>query len=375
MPKDVKHHGGWEHRDIHNIYGALMIAATYKGQLLRSNNRLRPYILTRSFFVGSQKYSSVWTGDNTAEWPHLRASVPMLLSLSVAGIPHVGADVGGFFKNVDEQLLVRWYQAGAFQPFFRAHAHIDCKRREPWLYSDNAKNAIRSAIRRRYALLPYWYTLFYEHSKTGSLVMQPLWAQFPEDESSFDEEREWLVGPGLLVRPVMEPDVTSVSCICLEEVRLGTSGTQTECMFLQELYIERARRASKLMRDDPVTLYIASELNKEFANGTLYMDDGETFKYEAGEYLYWSFTYKQQSEVLYTIVSKNLDINGTFDPDVYVEKIVIRGVRYYPRNIHLYYDDYNPVDLEFTHDRDLRLVVIRKPGAYVSREWRIDIHT
>lgn len=81
----------------------------------------------------------------------------MLLSLSVAGIPHVGADVGGFFKNVDEQLLVRWYQVGAFQPFFRAHAHIDCKRREPWLFSDETKNAIRKAIRQRYAFLPYWY--------------------------------------------------------------------------------------------------------------------------------------------------------------------------------------------------------------------------
>lgn len=107
--------------------------------------------------MGSQRTTAVWTGDNAADWGHLRMSVPMLLSLSVAGIPHVGADVGGFFKNVDEQLLVRWYQAGAFQPFFRAHAHIDCKRREPWLFSDSTKSAIRKAVRQRYAFLPYWY--------------------------------------------------------------------------------------------------------------------------------------------------------------------------------------------------------------------------
>ena len=101
---------------------------------------------------------------------------------------------------------------------------------------------------------------------------------------------------------------------------------------------ERARRSSKLMRNDPITLYIAAQLNRESANGTLYLDDGETFNYNTGEYLYWSFLYKKQSEVLYTITSKNLDQNGIFDPDVYVEKILIRGVRYYPRNIHLYYD-------------------------------------
>jgi alpha 1,3-glucosidase len=92
------------------------------------------------------------------------------------------------------------------------------------------------------------------------------------------------------------------------------------------------------MRDDPITLYVASELNKEFANGTLYLDDGESFNYENGEYLYTRIVYRQNSDVLYTIVSKPADKNGTFDPDVYVNKIIIRGVRYYPRNIHLYYD-------------------------------------
>ncbi|KIH48962.1 hypothetical protein ANCDUO_20964, partial [Ancylostoma duodenale] len=85
----------------------------------------------RSGFVGTQRTAAIWTGDNTAEWGHLAIAAPMLLSLSVSGVPFVGkynyafnnvfigADVGGFFGNPDEQLLTRWYQAGAFQPFFR----------------------------------------------------------------------------------------------------------------------------------------------------------------------------------------------------------------------------------------------------------------
>lgn len=80
----------------------------------------------------------------------------MMLSLGVAGIPFVGADVGGFFRNPDEELLARWYQVGSFSPFFRAHAHLDTKRREPWLFSEKTKLLIREAIRRRYKLLPYW---------------------------------------------------------------------------------------------------------------------------------------------------------------------------------------------------------------------------
>lgn len=57
---------------------------------------------------------AIWTGDNTAEWDHLKASLPMLLSISVAGLPFVGADVGGFFRNPEPELLVRWYQVTGY---------------------------------------------------------------------------------------------------------------------------------------------------------------------------------------------------------------------------------------------------------------------
>lgn len=91
------------------------------------------------------------------------------------------------------------------------------------------------------------------------------------------------------------------------------------------------------MRKDPITLYIATELNREFANGTIYMDDGETLNYvKNNEFLYWLFVYEKQSDSLYSIKSINLNENGIYDPQIMIEKILIRGIRYYPRNIHLY---------------------------------------
>jgi alpha 1,3-glucosidase len=84
--------------------------ATYEGLMQRSEGKLRPFILTRSIYAGSQRYAAVWTGDNTAEWGHLQATIPMFLSLSVAGISFCGADVGGFFKSPDSELFTRWYQ-------------------------------------------------------------------------------------------------------------------------------------------------------------------------------------------------------------------------------------------------------------------------
>ena len=118
-----------EHRELHNLYGQLMHAATFAGQRAAYPQR-RPFVLTRAFFAGSQRTAAVWTGDNKASWSHLASTTPMLLSLSLSGIPFVGADVGGFFGNPTTALLVRWYQAAVFHPFFRAHAEFKTKRRE-----------------------------------------------------------------------------------------------------------------------------------------------------------------------------------------------------------------------------------------------------
>lgn len=80
--------------------------------------------------------------------------------------------MGGFFQNPETELLVRWYQAGAFQPFFRAHAHLDTVRREPWLFGEEVAGLIRQAVEQRYALLPFWYTAFYRSHRRGLPVMR-----------------------------------------------------------------------------------------------------------------------------------------------------------------------------------------------------------
>lgn len=92
---------------------------TYRGLLERDNpvnieESKRPFILTRSAFSGSQRYTAIWTGDNAAEWSHLKASFPMCLSLALGGFSFCGADVGGFFNNPTPELLVRWYQVRPF---------------------------------------------------------------------------------------------------------------------------------------------------------------------------------------------------------------------------------------------------------------------
>ncbi|NXJ87099.1 GANAB glucosidase, partial [Trogon melanurus] len=210
MHKDALHHGGWEHRDVHNLYGLYVQMATAEGQIRRSGGQRRPFVLSRAFFAGSQRYGAVWTGDNTAEWEHLKISIPMCLSFALAGLSFCGADVGGFFKNPEAELLVRWYQAGAFQPFFRAHAHLDTARREPWLFGEENAALIRAALRQRYALLPYWYTAFYRSHRRGLPVMRPLWMEYPEDITTFAIDDQYMIDRALLVHPVTEQGARGV---------------------------------------------------------------------------------------------------------------------------------------------------------------------
>jgi hypothetical protein len=71
-----------EHRYWHNLYGLYMQRATAEGLSLRAHTpALRPFVLSRAFWAGSQRYGAIWTGDNSATWGHLKVAAPMLLSI------------------------------------------------------------------------------------------------------------------------------------------------------------------------------------------------------------------------------------------------------------------------------------------------------
>eukprot|EP00062_Callorhinchus_milii_P028193 gi/632992464/ref/XP_007885110.1/ PREDICTED: neutral alpha-glucosidase AB-like [Callorhinchus milii] len=65
MLKDAVHVGGWEHRDVHNLYGLYVQMATAEGQVQRSGGEERPFVLTRAFFAGSQRYGECPGGRGT----------------------------------------------------------------------------------------------------------------------------------------------------------------------------------------------------------------------------------------------------------------------------------------------------------------------
>ena len=194
------------HDEMHNVYGHFMSKATFEG--LKEQTGKRPFVITRACYAGTQKYSTVWTGDNQSLWSHLQMLVPQLCNLGMSGFAFCGADVGGFGADCTPELLSRWIQAACFSPLYRNHAAKGTKKQEPWRFGKEVEDINRKYIELRYRFLPYLYDLFYQGEKTGLPVMRPLVLHYPQDENVRNLNGEFLVGENLLVAPVMEQGVT-----------------------------------------------------------------------------------------------------------------------------------------------------------------------
>uniref|UniRef100_A0AAR2JC93 Neutral alpha-glucosidase AB n=1 Tax=Pygocentrus nattereri TaxID=42514 RepID=A0AAR2JC93_PYGNA len=382
MYKDAMH-GKWEHRDVHNLYGLyVQHMATTDGLIQRSGGTERPFVLTRAFFAGSQRYGAVWTGDNAAEWDHLKISIPMCLSLGLVGISLCGADVGGFFKSPSAELLVRWYQTGAYQPFFRAHAHLDTPRREPWLFGPENTALIRDAIRQRYTLLPYWYQQFYQAHKTGQPVMRPLWVEYPKDTATFTIDDEFLIGQDLLVHPVTEEGARGVTAYLPGQGEVWYDvHTFQKHNGAQNLYIPvtmssipvfqrggsivprkvRVRRSSDCMENDPYTLYVALSPQR-VAVGELYIDDGHTFNFQTKkEFIHRSLTFANNA-----LASRNLFPESNFSTDSWIEKVLILGASK-PNKCWVFLT----TSVEFEFEASMSVLTLRKPGMNAGADWTV----
>lgn len=209
MPLDALQGEGEErtcHAELHNLYGAQMAQASCEG-LQRLRPHKRPWVLTRSAFLGTQRYAVSWMGDNSSWWEHLELSLPQLASMGLCGMPHVGADIGGFYDNAQPELYARWMELGAFYPFMRCHAALGTRPQEPWRFGPEVEEISRRAIELRYRLLPYLYTLAHLAHRTGAPLVRPLLYEFPEQTELYGVEDQWMVGSQLMVAPIYQPGI------------------------------------------------------------------------------------------------------------------------------------------------------------------------
>jgi alpha-glucosidase len=297
MPYDTPHRGGGDlpagpHLLYHNAYGRLMVEASLKG-IMEVNPDKRPFLLTRANLLGGQRYAATWTGDNWAGWDHLKLSVPMSLTLGLSGQPFSGPDIGGFLNNTSGDLWAHWLGFGVFLPFVRGHACAGTNDKEPWAFGEAIEKSSRIALERRYRLLPYIYTLFYDAHKTGIPVMSPVFFANPQDLRLRSEQEAFLLGDNLMVIPAFAENPVLPFGIW-EELTLIEGEKQDQYQAKLKIKGGSIIPAGKVIQNtneksfEPLTLFVCPDENGN-AEGTLYWDEGDGWSFQCGDYSLMTF--------------------------------------------------------------------------------------
>lgn len=297
------------HLRYRNIYGMQMVRASREG-IQKANPEKRPFILTRSNFLGGHRYAATWTGDNKSNWRHLRWSIPMVLNLGLSGQPFVGPDIGGFADNADATLFARWMGIGALLPFARAHSVKDSVDHEPWSFGPECERTCRLALERRMRLMPAIYTIFRESHMTGMPVARPLFFADPADPALRSVDDAFLLGSDILVRcDVWEKGTGGAKAKlpggdgkwrAFEPLTAGSPGPKVD-PDLPEIFVRTGAivpMGPVMQFDgekplDPLTLVVALD-DSGLASGELYEDSGEGYGFEKGDFARIRFEAKRK---------------------------------------------------------------------------------
>jgi alpha-D-xyloside xylohydrolase len=210
---------GWE---IRNEYAVRYQQATHDA-LRAALGTDEIALFCRSGTAGAQRYPCHWVGDTPSTWSGLASALRAQLSLSLSGFGLVASDIGGFYApdaflhtaeafdamdpsayaaDVEPELFARWAQLGAFSPVMRFHG---TGRREPWAYPSPYGDVAVEACRIRAGLRSYLKAAADEAAATGTPMMRPMALAYPGDRAAQDAQLQYLLGPDILVAPVLQP--------------------------------------------------------------------------------------------------------------------------------------------------------------------------
>ena len=185
------------------LHALLMTRASFEAQAAH-----RPgepvFSVTRGGPPGLQRYAQTWSGDNTTSWETLRWNIRTGLQMSLLGMFNIGHDVGGFAgPSPGPELFVRWVQACCLNPRMVMNSwKADGSNNVPWLHPEVTAH-VAAAIRLRYALMPYLWSLFQRATTQHEPIIRPAFYDFPDDPACYDDCDDFMLGANLLVAPVV----------------------------------------------------------------------------------------------------------------------------------------------------------------------------
>ncbi|PFH47654.1 glycoside hydrolase family 31 protein [Amanita thiersii Skay4041] len=255
LATNATHVNGVVELDVHNLFGLMEEKATHMA-LLEILAGKRPFLISRSTFPSSGKWTGHWLEDNFSLWSYMKYNIAGVLQFQLFQIPFVGADTCGFMGNADEELCNRWMQLSAFTPFYRNHNARDTISQEPYRW-DSVANASREVMAIRYSLLPYWVVEivypFANASRFGTPPVRALFFEFPDETEIYEIAKN---GTTILSAPLGHINIHVLDGAAIL------------------LYASPAYTITET-RHGPFSLLV-SQTTSGHAFGTAYLDDGES---------------------------------------------------------------------------------------------------
>jgi len=220
MP-DMHFANGQTGATLHNAYPVIYHQATRSAldafQWAHPGRTVFSYV--RSGYNGSARYEAgVFPGDETADWSRssgLASLAPTMLNLAVGGAWGFTTDIGGYFASSatapSSDLFLRWAAWSALTPYFRVHNNGLFGTRMPWDFGASTLSAYESLAALHNRALPLIEHLWSTADRTGMPIERPLWLAYPSDPRAATQNQEWMLGPDVLVAPVVTPSTSGRS--------------------------------------------------------------------------------------------------------------------------------------------------------------------
>ncbi|WP_053239426.1 alpha-xylosidase [Pleomorphomonas koreensis] len=201
IPTDVVWHDGSDPERMHNSYSFLYNRIVHDALV---ETRGESVLFARSATVGGQRFPVHWGGDCYSDYPAMAETLRGGLSLGLSGFGFWSHDIGGFENTAEADVYKRWCAFGLLSSHSRLHGSKSY--RVPWLFDQEAEAVLRDFTRLKCSLMPYLYAAAVEASATGVPMLRAMLLEFPDDPGAETLDRQFMLGPSLLVAPVFDRD-------------------------------------------------------------------------------------------------------------------------------------------------------------------------
>lgn len=179
--------------------------AAYNG--IENNSDARGFIWSVMGWSGTQRYSTVWSGDQKGNWEYIRFHIPTITGSGLSGFNAATGDVDGIFGGSDST-YVRDLQWKCFTPVLMVMSGWAKKDKQPYIYGEPYTSINRKYLQLKMRLTPYMYTYCEKAYETGVPTSRAMVLEYPKDPVTWGNKTQYqfMNGEYFLVAPVYKSE-------------------------------------------------------------------------------------------------------------------------------------------------------------------------